>query len=75
MTKNDQQIGFSTYFFLVVWDYIKYARDNNISSIVQGSATGSLVVCAKITNGLILYIMDYYYSERFLNQAEINARY
>ena len=27
--KMIQQMGFSTY-FLVVWDYIKFARDNNI---------------------------------------------
>lgn len=60
------QMGFSTY-FLVVWDYIKYARDNNIPvGPGRGSAAGSLVAYALgITNidpvhhGLLF--------ERFLN--------
>ena len=61
-----QQMGFSTY-FLVVWDYIKYARDNGIPvGPGRGSAAGSLVAYAlQITNidpvhhGLLF--------ERFLN--------
>ena len=61
-----QKMGFSTY-FLVVWDYIKYARDNNIPvGPGRGSAAGSVVAYAlKITNidpvyhGLLF--------ERFLN--------
>jgi DNA polymerase III subunit alpha len=61
-----QQMGFSTY-FLVVWDYIKYARDRSIPvGPGRGSAAGSLVAYALgITNidpihhGLLF--------ERFLN--------
>ncbi|MCS7225707.1 MAG: DNA polymerase III subunit alpha [Gloeomargarita sp. SKYB31] len=61
-----QQRGFSGY-FLVVWDYIKYARDHGIPvGPGRGSAAGSLVAYAlKITNidpvhhGLLF--------ERFLN--------
>ncbi|MEG3439305.1 DNA polymerase III subunit alpha [Pannus brasiliensis CCIBt3594] len=61
-----QKMGFSTY-FLVVWDYIKYARDHDIPvGPGRGSAAGSLVAYAlKITNidpvhhGLLF--------ERFLN--------
>jgi len=64
--KMMQQMGFSTY-FLVVWDYIKYARDSGIPvGPGRGSAAGSLVAYAlKITNidpvhhGLLF--------ERFLN--------
>ncbi|EDX83869.1 DNA polymerase III, alpha subunit subfamily, putative [Synechococcus sp. PCC 7335] len=60
------QMGFATY-FLVVWDYIKFARDHNISvGPGRGSAAGSLVAYAMgITNidpvhhGLLF--------ERFLN--------
>ncbi len=60
------QMGFSTY-FLVVWDYIKFARDHNIPvGPGRGSAAGSLVAyCMRITNidpvhhGLLF--------ERFLN--------
>ncbi len=61
-----QQAGFSSY-FLVVWDYIKYARDQKIPvGPGRGSAAGSLVAYALgITNidpvhhGLLF--------ERFLN--------
>ncbi|MGB3511036.1 MAG: DNA polymerase III subunit alpha [Microcoleaceae cyanobacterium] len=61
-----QEKGFSTY-FLVVWDYIKYARDQNIPvGPGRGSAAGSLVAYSlRITNidpvhhGLLF--------ERFLN--------
>ncbi len=61
-----QQMGFATY-FLVVWDYIKYARDRAIPvGPGRGSAAGSLVAYALgITNidpvhhGLLF--------ERFLN--------
>jgi DNA polymerase-3 subunit alpha len=61
-----KQMGFATY-FLVVWDYIKYARDHDIPvGPGRGSAAGSLVAYAMgITNidpvhhGLLF--------ERFLN--------
>ncbi|NER38293.1 MAG: DNA polymerase III subunit alpha [Oscillatoria sp. SIO1A7] len=64
--KMIQRMGFSTY-FLVVWDYIKYARDNRIPvGPGRGSAAGSLVAYVMgITNidpvhhGLLF--------ERFLN--------
>ncbi|MGL5083516.1 MAG: DNA polymerase III subunit alpha [Microcoleaceae cyanobacterium] len=64
--KMMQKMGFSTY-FLVVWDYIKYARDHDIPvGPGRGSAAGSLVAYAlEITNidpvhhGLLF--------ERFLN--------
>ncbi len=64
--KMIEKMGFSTY-FLVVWDYIKYARESGIPvGPGRGSAAGSLVAYAlKITNidpvhhGLLF--------ERFLN--------
>jgi DNA polymerase III subunit alpha len=64
--KMMQRMGFATY-FLVVWDYIKYARDHSIPvGPGRGSAAGSLVAYALgITNidpvhhGLLF--------ERFLN--------
>ncbi|MDA0717082.1 MAG: DNA polymerase III subunit alpha [Cyanobacteria bacterium] len=60
------QMGFPTY-FLVVWDYIRFARDNGIPvGPGRGSAAGSLVAYAlgitnidPVTNGLLF--------ERFLN--------
>ncbi len=64
--KMMQKMGFSTY-FLVVWDYIKFAREQQIPvGPGRGSAAGSLVAYSlKITNidpvhhGLLF--------ERFLN--------
>ena len=61
-----EQMGFPTY-FLVVWDYIRFARDNGIPvGPGRGSAAGSLVAYAlgitnidPVVNGLLF--------ERFLN--------
>ncbi|MDB9493152.1 DNA polymerase III subunit alpha [Spirulina subsalsa CS-330] len=64
--KMMQRMGFATY-FLVVWDYIKFARDNHIPvGPGRGSAAGSLVAyCLKITN--IDPIHHSLLFERFLN--------
>jgi DNA polymerase III subunit alpha len=69
--KMMQKMGFSTY-FLVVWDFIKYARDHSIPvGPGRGSAAGSLVAYSLgITNidpvhhGLLF--------ERFLNPERIS---
>jgi DNA polymerase III subunit alpha len=64
--KMMQKMGFSTY-FLVVWDYIKYARDHAIPvGPGRGSAAGSLVAYAlRITNmDPVRYNLLF---ERFLN--------
>ena len=61
-----EQMGFPTY-FLVVWDYIRFARENGIPvGPGRGSAAGSLVAYAlgitnidPVSNGLLF--------ERFLN--------
>lgn len=61
-----ERMGFSTY-FLVVWDYIKYARDSGIPvGPGRGSAAGSLVAYAlRITNiDPVRYNLLF---ERFLN--------
>ncbi|WP_317367644.1 DNA polymerase III subunit alpha [uncultured Tyzzerella sp.] len=65
------QMGFVDY-FLIVWDFIKYAKDNNI--IVgpgRGSAAGSLVsYCLKITDiDPIEYNLIF---ERFLNPERVS---
>jgi DNA polymerase-3 subunit alpha len=65
-----QRMGFSGY-FLIVWDFIKYARDRGIPvGPGRGSAAGSLVAyCLRITDidpleyGLIF--------ERFLNPERV----
>jgi DNA polymerase III subunit alpha len=64
--KMIDRMGFSTY-FLVVWDYIKFARDRSIPvGPGRGSAAGSLVAYAmKITN--IDPVHHCLLFERFLN--------
>jgi DNA polymerase III subunit alpha len=64
--KMIDRMGFSTY-FLVVWDYIKFARDRAIPvGPGRGSAAGSLVAYAmKITN--IDPVHHCLLFERFLN--------
>jgi DNA polymerase III subunit alpha len=62
------EMGFESY-FLIVWDFVKYAKDNGIAvGPGRGSAAGSIVAyCLNITdldplaNGLLF--------ERFLNPA------
>jgi DNA polymerase-3 subunit alpha len=66
-----QQMGYVDY-FLIVWDFIKYARDNNIMvGPGRGSAAGSLVAYSmKITNiDPLKYNLIF---ERFLNPERIS---
>lgn len=66
-----KQMGFVDY-FLIVWDFIKYARDNDIMvGPGRGSAAGSLAsYCLKITDiDPIEYNLIF---ERFLNPERIS---
>ena len=66
-----EQMGYVDY-FLIVWDFIKYSRDNNIMvGPGRGSAAGSLVAYSmKITNiDPLRYNLIF---ERFLNPERIS---
>ncbi len=65
-----KQMNYSGY-FLIVWDFIKYARDNGIPvGPGRGSATGSLVAyCMEITN--IDPMQNVLLFERFLNPERV----
>ncbi len=66
-----QQMGFSAY-FLIVWDFINYAKLNGIQvGPGRGSAAGSLVAyCLKITNiDPVKYNLLF---ERFLNPERVS---
>lgn len=66
-----RQMGYVDY-FLIVWDFIKYARDNGIMvGPGRGSAAGSLAAyCLKITNvDPIKYNLLF---ERFLNPERVS---
>ena len=66
-----KQMQYSGY-FLIVWDFIKYARDNRIPvGPGRGSATGSLVAyCMEITN--IDPMQSVLLFERFLNPERVS---
>lgn len=66
-----RQMGFASY-FLIVWDFIKYARDNTIPvGPGRGSAAGSLVAyCLEITDvDPLQYNLLF---ERFLNPERVS---
>ena len=65
-----KQMSYSGY-FLIVWDFIKYARDHGIPvGPGRGSATGSLVAyCMEITN--IDPLQNALLFERFLNPERV----
>jgi DNA polymerase-3 subunit alpha len=65
-----KQMKYSGY-FLIVWDFIKYARDSGIPvGPGRGSATGSLVAyCMEITN--IDPMQNVLLFERFLNPERV----
>ena len=66
-----EQMGYVDY-FLIVWDFIKYARDNGIMvGPGRGSAAGSMVAyCLEITN--VDPIKHNLIFERFLNPERIS---
>ncbi len=66
-----EQMGYVDY-FLIVWDFIKYAKDNNIMvGPGRGSAAGSLVAYSmKITN--IDPLKHNLIFERFLNPERVS---
>lgn len=65
-----KNMGFVDY-FLIVWDFIKYAKDNDISIGPRGSAAGSIVsYCLHITDiDPLKYNLMF---ERFLNPYRVS---
>lgn len=66
-----QEMGFVDY-FLIVWDFIKYSKDNGISvGPGRGSAAGSIVAYALQITDLIDPIQYNLLFERFLNPERV----
>src|SRR5207244_13607280 len=65
------RMGFNAY-FLIVWDFVKWAKDNGIAvGPGRGSAAGPLVAyCLKITDVAPLRYDQLF--ERFLNTAHVS---
>lgn len=64
------KMGFDTY-FLIVWDLLRYARENNIWFNVRGSASSSIVAYA-LGITLIEPLSNHLIFERFLNPDRVS---
>jgi len=68
--KTIERMGFSSY-FLIVWDFARFARENKIPSLARGSACGALVAYTLGLSNVCPLKYDLLF-ERFLdpNRAE-----
>ncbi len=65
------KLGFPNY-FLIVWDFVRYARDNNIPATARGSGVGSLVCYALYLSHVCPLRYDLLF-ERFLDENRREA--
>ncbi len=65
------KLGFAPY-FLIVWDIVRYARDQGISTVGRGSAADSLVSYALGITQVDPFKYDLYF-ERFLNLSRTDC--
>ncbi len=65
------KLGFADY-FLIVWDFVRYAVENNIPSTARGSGVGSLVCYALRMSHVCPLKYDLLF-ERFLDENRLEA--
>jgi DNA polymerase-3 subunit alpha len=65
------RMGFASY-FLIVWDFVRYARENNIPALARGSACGALVAYALRLSDVCPLKYDLLF-ERFLDPNRSEA--
>ena len=65
------KLGFSNY-FLIVWDFVRYARQNGIPCTARGSGVGSLVCYALYMSHICPIRYDLLF-ERFLDESRLEA--
>src|SRR5690606_484082 len=65
------RLGFCDY-FLIVWDFVRYAVENNIPSTARGSGVGSLVCFALRLSHVCPLKYDLLF-ERFLDESRLEA--
>ena len=65
------KLGFSNY-FLMVWDFVRYARQNEIPCTARGSGVGSLVCYALYMSHVCPIRYDLLF-ERFLDENRLEA--
>ena len=66
-----QKLGFSNY-FLIVWDFVRYAREINVPATARGSGVGALVCFALYLSHVCPIRYDLLF-ERFLDESRIEA--
>ncbi len=65
------KLGFPTY-FLIVWDFVRFARERGIPSTARGSGVGSLVAYALHLSHVCPLRYDLLF-ERFLDESRLEA--
>ncbi len=65
------KLGFSNY-FLIVWDFVRYAREINVPATARGSGVGALVCYALYLSHVCPIYYDLLF-ERFLDESRIEA--
>jgi DNA polymerase-3 subunit alpha len=66
-----QKLGFSNY-FLIVWDFVRYAREIQVPATARGSGVGALVCYALYLSHVCPIQYDLLF-ERFLDESRIEA--
>lgn len=65
------RLGFSNY-FLIVWDFVRYARENDVPATARGSGVGALVCYALYLSHVCPIKYDLLF-ERFLDENRLEA--
>jgi len=65
------KLGFPNY-FLIVWDFVRYSRENDIPATARGSGVGSLVCYALYLSHVCPLKYDLLF-ERFLDESRLEA--
>ncbi|MCU0709406.1 MAG: DNA polymerase III subunit alpha [Pirellula sp.] len=66
-----RKLGFSNY-FLIVWDFVRHAREINVPATARGSGVGALVCYALYLSHVCPIKYDLLF-ERFLDESRIEA--
>ncbi|HAC89614.1 MAG TPA: DNA polymerase III subunit alpha, partial [Planctomycetaceae bacterium] len=65
------KLGFANY-FLIVWDFVRYAREHNVPATARGSGVGALVCYALYLSHVCPIRYDLLF-ERFLDESRLEA--
>jgi len=66
-----EKLGFSNY-FLIVWDFVRYAREINVPATARGSGVGAIVCFALYLSHVCPIKYDLLF-ERFLDESRLEA--